>query len=206
MEMEKEVIAALITGGCGLLLGVISLLHSIRTSKMQHALAAKQHQLSSSIADSEIRLNALKLAKEETADAHERLRLLLFHTQKMKQCIDIFLVDAHPAKAEAIRQVVESSHMLADLYSQILGKIPDDVRKWCHGLKNRGKEIEDLARNKFDDLIPDETLSFEEKNEFLSMRFKLDDYQRLIENSIRGLDRHVADKLLGYMSPAEEEI
>lgn len=194
--MEKEVVAAFITAGVSFLTAVGALSHSVINSK-------RQHKLAESVENSTRRLEALKIAKNDTEEAHEKLRDLLIKTQIVKQCIDIFLVEDHPSKLDAVEQVSDASEDLLYLYTGTLGQIPEEVRKWCHGLKNEAKEVAQIAAETWR-LNPGAPLTKDLTDQFFRLRIRLDNYQRTIEASIRSLDAEVADRFLKYMVSSDQ--
>lgn len=184
------------------LLVPIFTLVSLVTSFVALVLSAKnnkrQHELASSVAKTNARLEALRLAKHETEELHHKLRSLLKNTQTAKHCIDTMLVQNHPARPDALDQLNVASKDLDQLYAGSLGQLPEDVRKWCHGLKNSVREVKELTLNRWE-FDPAKKLDDDTSLKMFIARRNISDHQRLIEGAIRGLDRKVADRLLEYL-------
>ena len=193
--METDIIIALITAGFSFVTAVGALIHSIISSR-------RHHKLAEFVEKSSRRLEALRIAKMETEEVHENLRDLIVKTQELKQCIDILLVDDHPSKSEAAEQAERAAADLTSIYSTSLGRLPEEVRKWCHGLKSRAEEVAQLAGATWR-LQPTVPITKELKSELFHNRIILDAYQRNIETGIRSLDAEVADRLYKFMVSAD---
>lgn len=187
IDLDPSLIAALIS----FITALGALVHSIRNSK-------KQHELASSVAESNRRLEALKLAKEETDGLHKKLREILKNSQIVKQCLDVFLVENHPAKLDSVEQVKESYKILLNVYASSLGDVPNNIRNLCHGLKNYAEEVVKLSSKAWE-FSPAVKLTAELSDDLFVLRLKIDTCQKNIESEIKLLDRSVADKLLIYM-------